>query len=78
MMKKQTSRRTPMTTRQREIYDFVGEFCAEHGFSPSVADIRDEFGWQSNEAVTGHLHRLAAKGWITWTRNKARTVRIVK
>jgi repressor LexA len=53
-----------LTSRQREIYDFILEFRRENGCSPSIPEIQRRFDIRSPNGVAGHLHALEAKGMI--------------
>jgi repressor LexA len=67
----------PLTTRQREIYDFLVH-CVQTGeLTPSLREIGAHFQISSTNGVARHLDALRRKGWITWEAGKARAVRIV-
>ncbi len=53
-----------LTERQREILDFITEFRAEHGCSPSIPEMQRHFGIRSPNGIVGHLQALEAKGVI--------------
>lgn len=66
--------RRPMTKRQRAVFTFIVKYRLDHGFSPTVDDICQQFGFASKNGAMSHLHPLRAKGWITWEPNCARTI----
>ena len=53
-----------LTERQQDILNYIMEFRAEHGCSPSIPEIQRRFGIRSPNGVVGHLHALEAKGCI--------------
>lgn len=64
-----------LTEKQRSIYDWIVGHCEVHGYSPTVREIGKAFGFKSTNAVVGHLKPLMRKGWITWHKNRSRTIR---
>ena len=54
----------PLTDRQREIFDFLRDYCFEHGFPPSFYDIAGHFGF-SPKASSDVMIALEKKGWVT-------------
>lgn len=50
--------------RQREILDFISQFIAKHGFSPTLQDIAEAMGLSSLATVHEHLGTLVKKGLI--------------
>ena len=62
-----------LTRRQRELYDFVCAFIAEHGYSPSLEEIGARLGLSSVATVHKHVAQLVAKGWLrkAWTRSRS-------
>lgn len=65
-----------LTLRQQEILGFLQVFSQDRGFWPSIREIRDHFGFNSTNAVVGHLRALENKGYITRIAGQARTYRI--
>ena len=65
-----------LTRRQKEIFDFVKEFIAEHRYSPSVRDIASHFSLTSAGGVHKHLKNLKEKGYISLEKNTSRSIRI--
>jgi repressor LexA len=63
-----------LTRRQREIYDFVRGFIAEHGYSPSLEEIGAGLGLSSVATVHKHVGQLVAKGWLRKSWNRARSL----
>jgi repressor LexA len=63
-----------LTRRQREIFEFVSEFVAEHGYSPSLEEIGDHFGLSSVATVHKHVQHLVAKGYLRKAWNRSRSL----
>ena len=63
-----------LTRRQREIYDFVREFVADRGYSPSLEEIGAHFGLSSVATVHKHVGHLVEKGSLRKAWNRSRSV----
>lgn len=66
-----------LTKRQRECLDFIRDFKARNGYSPTVREIMAKMGIKSPNGVVCHLKPLQKKGLIEWTEEKARSITIV-
>ena len=51
--------------KTEQILEFIREFCAEHGFSPTIREIGKGVGLQSTSTVAGYLSRMTRDGLIT-------------
>jgi repressor LexA len=67
----------PLTRKQREILDFIGEFASDHGYAPSFEEIAARFGYASLATVHEHLENLRAKGHIRKGYNESRSIEVV-
>jgi repressor LexA len=67
----------PLTKRQKEILDFVGDFLEEHGYAPSFEEIAERFEYASLATVHEHLENLRAKGYIRKGYNESRSIELV-
>lgn len=65
----------PLTKRQRLIYDQITTQQAQKGYPATVREIADALGIRSPNGVVCHLQVLKRKGWVTWEKNHARTLR---
>jgi repressor LexA len=54
----------PLTTRQRQIYDFLLKSIREQGYAPSIQEIGAKFNIVSTNGVSDHLKALEKKGYI--------------
>ncbi|MHC4617891.1 MAG: LexA family protein [Planctomycetota bacterium] len=66
-----------LTHRQEMVLDFVGEYCREQGFPPTLREIGEAIGLSNVSAVRGHIAALVKKGYITREEDKARSIRVV-
>ena len=53
-----------LTSKQREIFDFLCKHVRERGYPPSYEEIAEQFGFASPNAVTSHLKAIERKGYI--------------
>ena len=53
-----------LTSRQKEIYDFLLKTIREKGFAPSIPEIGARFKIASTNGVSDHLKALEKKGYI--------------
>ena len=63
-----------LTRRQREIFEFVSEFVAEHGYSPSLEEIGERFGLSSVATVHKHVQHLVGTGYLRKAWNRSRSL----
>ncbi|MBO4388477.1 MAG: repressor LexA [Spirochaetales bacterium] len=65
-----------LTTRQKEILNFLYRFREEKGYSPSYREIAAHFGF-STKAAFDHLQALQKKGAISSTDNVSRSNKVI-
>jgi len=53
-----------LTKRQREIFDFIKSYSADHGYPPTVRDIGKAIGLTSSSTVHAHLSNLEKLGLL--------------
>src|ERR1700681_5093834 len=63
-----------ITRRQREVYDFISRFVAEHGYSPSFEEIGTGLDLTSLATVHKHITNLEKKGLLTRDYNRSRSI----
>ncbi len=61
--------------KTRAIYNFIVRHGQEHGSSPTIREIGDEFGIQSTNGVRHHLRVLEREGYVRLEAHKARGIR---
>jgi repressor LexA len=65
-----------MTSRQREILEFICTKIEVRGYPPSIREIGEAFKIKSPNGVMCHLRALEKKGLITRQGNSARAIQI--
>jgi len=66
-----------LSPRQQTVYDYIGNYFAENGFCPSLADIAQGLGLHENTIVS-HVTALKKKGAVKSEYRVARSLRVVK
>jgi repressor LexA len=66
-----------ITKRQREIYDFIAHFVAEHGYSPSFEEIGEGTHLSSLATVHKHISNLEKKGLLKRDYNRSRSIDVL-
>ncbi|MCB0995627.1 MAG: transcriptional repressor LexA [Acidimicrobiales bacterium] len=65
-----------LTSRQREILDFIDRTLRERGFPPSVREIGTEVGLTSPSTVHSHLATLQRLGYLRRDPTKPRAIEV--
>jgi repressor LexA len=65
----------PLTDRQREIYRWIVQYIATHGYSPTVRELCLAFRFDSPNGAMCHLLPLRKKGYLAWNERQSRTIR---
>lgn len=65
-----------LTTRQREVMEFITEYQKDNGYPPSIREIGNKFQIGSLRGVTVHLDALSKKGYIERA-NTPRSIKVV-
>jgi repressor LexA len=66
-----------LTSRQREIYEFIREKIEKRGYPPTVREIGDAFEIKSPNGVMCHLNALVKKGLIDRAKQSARAIQLI-
>lgn len=67
-----------LTTRQREIYDFIRSKIHGRGYGPTVREIGEAFEIKSPNGVMCHLKALQKKGLISREPNMSRAIQLLQ
>jgi len=67
----------PLTTAQKELYDYLVDYINENQYSPSIRQMMTAMKLRSPAPIQSRLERLRNKGYIDWNEGKARTIRIL-
>ena len=65
-----------LTERQKEVLDFIAQFTDDNAYAPTVREIYDHFNI-SIRAVQDHLAALEKKGFLSITRHRSRSMRVL-
>ena len=65
-----------LTRRQKEIWDYLAAYAAEHGYAPTLEEIGAHFGLSSLATVHKHLSNLERKGLIARKWNLSRAIEL--
>lgn len=68
--------RPDLTNRQREVLEYIADFMANAGYSPTVREIGAHFKFAPG-SVTDHLRALERKGYLRRDPAKSRTLQIL-
>jgi repressor LexA len=66
-----------LTKRQKELYDYIDDYIARHGYAPTLEEIGEQFELSSPATVHKHLSNLEAKGLIRRKWNFSRAIELV-
>lgn len=61
----------------RRLLLFIAMATKEHGFPPSVTEMRDECNISSRGVVYNRLNRLRREGLLAWEENHHRTWKLI-
>jgi repressor LexA len=67
--------RQPLTERQQEVFDFIRQYRASHGYCCTVREVAQAVGSPNVTGAMCHLWPLKRKGWVTWEEGQSRTIR---
>ena len=65
-----------MTTRERELLDFIATHIHVHRISPSFSEMMAATGIKSRSDISRLVHQLTDKGHIIFTPNRARAIEL--
>jgi repressor LexA len=68
--------RAELTQRQDEMYQFLLNQREQCGVCPTREEIRQHFGFRSQNSVQEHLRLLEQKGFIKRSPRKARSIQL--
>jgi repressor LexA len=66
-----------LTKRQKEIFDFIRKYSAQHGYPPTVRDIGKAIGLTSSSTVHAHLANLERLGVLRRDPTKPRALELL-
>lgn len=66
--------KTRPTKKQKALLDFIADFIARHGYSPSYREIKTGMNYNSVATVALHINNLVARGHLLKRDNAARSL----
>lgn len=66
-----------LTSRQKDVLNYVKSYVANHGFPPAVREIGQALGLNSPATIQSHINALESKGYIKKNNSKYRSLEIV-
>jgi len=70
--------KTRPTKKQHELLDYLREFIAEHGYSPSYREIMRGCNYTSVATVALHVKNLIARGHVVKRGKSARSLEVIE
>ena len=67
-----------LTTREREILDYIIQFKNTNGFSPTISEISQNFFYPSRTFVRSVIYKLDCKGFIRYDEQKRRSIVVLR
>lgn len=67
-----------LTSRQRDVLNFIARFIAERQYPPTYREIMRKFDYASTNGVSRHLDALQRKGAIEIDHKVSRGIRVVE
>ncbi len=75
---KQIDEVTRPTKKQKALLDFIADFIAQHGYSPSYREIKTGMNYNSVATVALHINNLVKRGHLVKRDHSARSLEPVK
>ena len=69
---------SPLSPKQKAVYDYILGFRDKHGYPPSQQEIARAFGWSSLGTVQNYLVRLMREGVLAKDWNARRGLRLLR
>lgn len=66
----------PITSRQKQVLDYLEDHIARVGYPPTLREIADRFSFSGPRAAAKHLESLQRKGYLTRTPGVSRGLEI--
>lgn len=66
-----------MTAKQKKVLELIYNSIKSSGFPPTLADLKEELGVSSNQAILNYLELLDKKGYIKREEGHARAIKIL-
>lgn len=66
-----------LTAKQKKVLELIYDSIKSSGFPPTLADLKEELGVSSNQAILNYLELLDKKGYIKREEGHARAIKIL-
>ncbi len=63
-----------MTDITEDLLEYIKQYVGEHGYAPSIREMRDDCGISSTSMVDYYLKKMVRDGMIRKDDNKARAI----
>lgn len=77
-MQAESSQPRKLTSRQRQVFDVLVRYIADHSYPPSRQELATLLQLSSPNAAEEHLKALDRKGYITLIKGKSRGITIIQ
>ncbi|MGL5880533.1 MAG: transcriptional repressor LexA, partial [Xenococcaceae cyanobacterium] len=67
-----------LTPAQKELFDWLVDYIRTTQHAPSIRQMMRAMDLKSPAPIQSRLERLHNKGYVEWTKGKARTIRILR
>jgi repressor LexA len=67
-----------LTQTQQELYDWLVHYIRDRRYAPSVREMMKAMGFNSSTPIQSCLKGLRKKGYVKWSKNKARSLQILR
>jgi repressor LexA len=67
-----------LTTRQRQVLDYISDYICERGYPPTIREIGDHMGIKSTNGVSEHLETLWRKGYLIRDEERSNLARAMR
>jgi repressor LexA len=61
-----------LTSAQKEVFDFIFEYCNKNKIAPTLREIKDGLGFAAHSYIVEHIKNLEKKGLLNRDENKWR------
>ena len=69
---------TTLTTKQKQVFDFINQYVSENGISPTIEEIRKKLKLKAVSTIHEHIASLKEKGYLSKLDNSARSLTLRK
>jgi repressor LexA len=69
---------SPLTAAQQRIFNWLEDYIAQYGVSPTYREIMRGLGYRSPSTVQAHIEGISEKGLISHIAGKSRSIRVLR